>query len=47
MATVEKRVTSEGTVYRVKIRLKGFPPESATFERLTDARQWLLKQNRT
>lgn len=40
MATIEKRVTDSGTVYRVKVRLKGFPPESATFERLTDARQW-------
>ncbi len=40
MATFEKRTSSEGTVYRVKVRLKGFPPESATFDRLTDARQW-------
>lgn len=40
MATIEKRVTGNGTNYRVKVRLKGFPPESATFDRLTDARQW-------
>src|SRR5690349_16728982 len=41
MATVEKRRTAEGDIsYRVKIRLKGFPPETATFERLTDAREW-------
>ena len=40
MATIEKRVTGDGTTYRAKVRLKGFPPESATFERLTDARQW-------
>lgn len=41
MATIEKRTTREGaTTYRVKVRLKGFPPESASFERLTDAREW-------
>ncbi len=40
MATLEKRTTSDGTTYRVKVRIKGFPPESATFERLTDAREW-------
>ena len=40
MATIEKRVTDGGTGYRVKIRLRGFPPETATFERLTDARDW-------
>ena len=41
MATIEKRITSDGkTSYRAKIRVKGFPPESATFDRLTDAREW-------
>jgi hypothetical protein len=43
MATIEKRTTDEGTRYRVKIRLKGFTPETATFERLTDARAWAAK----
>lgn len=43
MATIEKRTTDAGTSYRVKIRLRGFPPESATFERLTDARAWSAK----
>lgn len=43
MATIEKRTTDAGTSYRVKIRLRGFPPESATFERLTDARAWAAK----
>jgi len=46
MATIEKRTTSEGTTYRVKVRLKGFPPDSATFERLTDARDWGNKTER-
>lgn len=40
MATIEKRTTSEGTSYRAKVRLRGFPPDTATFERLTDAREW-------
>lgn len=44
MATIEKRKNNDGTVgYRVKIRLKGQPPESATFTRLTDARNWIQK----
>jgi integrase len=42
MANIEKRKTQDGkTTYRVKIRLKGYPTQSATFERLTDARKWV------
>ncbi len=41
MANIEKRTSSDGVIsYRVKIRLKGFPSQSATFERLTDAKKW-------
>uniref|UniRef100_E6PLH1 Tyr recombinase domain-containing protein n=1 Tax=mine drainage metagenome TaxID=410659 RepID=E6PLH1_9ZZZZ len=40
MANIEKRTTEQGTTYRVKVRLKGHPTQSATFERLTDARRW-------
>ncbi len=44
MAYVEKRTSSAGAVsYRVLIRLKGYPAESATFARLTDARDWAKK----
>jgi integrase len=43
MATIEKRTTDSGTSYRVKVRLTGYPPETATFERLTDARAWAAK----
>jgi integrase len=41
MATIEKRTDATGTVtYRVKVRLKGHPTQTATFPRLTDARKW-------
>lgn len=40
MATIVKRVAKGDTVYQVKIRMKGHPPQSATFTRLTDARTW-------
>ncbi len=41
VANIEKRETSKGITYRVKIRLKGFPTQTATFERLTDAKKWV------
>lgn len=41
MATIQKRTSKSGDVsYRVQIRIKGHPQETATFERLTDAKQW-------
>lgn len=41
MASIEKRSAQTGEVsFRVKVRLKGFPVQTATFERLTDARKW-------
>lgn len=41
MATIEKRSNEEGKLtYRVKVRLKGFPPQSASFNRITDAKKW-------
>lgn len=40
MATIEKRERDGLTVYRVKIRLRGYPPQSATFDRMTDAKAW-------
>jgi len=44
MASIEERTTDEGkTRYRVLVRLKGHPSQSATFERLTDARKWASK----
>lgn len=41
MATITKRTdTTGGTSYRVEVRLRGTPRQSATFSRLTDARRW-------
>lgn len=41
MATIEKRVDSTGcTTYRVKVRVKGYSPETASFQRRTDAKHW-------
>ena len=41
MATIQKRISGNGAVsYRVQVRIKGFPPESASFERKTDAKAW-------
>lgn len=41
MANIQKRISKAGkTTYRALVRLKGWPPQSATFERLTDAKKW-------
>jgi hypothetical protein len=44
MANIEKRVSQAGIIsYRVLIRLKGYPAQSATFKRITDAKRWELQ----
>jgi integrase len=41
MANIQKRVLKSGeTSYRVQIRIKGYPTETASFARLTDAKHW-------
>jgi hypothetical protein len=41
MATFEKRTTRDGmTVWRVKVRRKGAPPQTATFSQLSEAKKW-------
>jgi integrase len=42
MASIRKLTRSNGSVsYHVEIRLKGFPPQRATFQRRTDAKKWV------
>ena len=44
MAYIQKRRAADGaTSYRVQIRLRGCPLETATFNRLTDAKDWSTK----
>lgn len=41
MAMIETRKNADGTTsYRAKVRIKGFPAQSATFGRRTDAKAW-------
>lgn len=41
MATIQERTGKDGAIsYRAMVRMKGFPLETATFPRLTDARNW-------
>jgi integrase len=41
MANIRKRITKDGSIYyTVQIRLKGYPPQNESFDRLTDARKW-------
>jgi integrase len=41
MAVIRERRRSDGTVsYQVQVRLKGYPPQTSTFQRKTDARKW-------
>jgi len=42
MASIRKRTRKDGSAsYRAEIRMKGHPPESKTFPRLTDAKKWV------
>ncbi|MBF0190709.1 MAG: site-specific integrase [Magnetococcales bacterium] len=41
MAYIQERQTQDGKIhYRVQVRLKGYPTETATFARKTDAKRW-------
>jgi integrase len=41
MAVIQTRESSDGKKkYRALVRLKGYPPQSATFDRKTDAKKW-------
>lgn len=42
MATIRERKKADGSVtYQAQIRLKGFAPQNATFDRKTDAKRWI------
>lgn len=44
MAVIEERIDKDGKKkYRVKIRLKGYKPTTATFSRRTDAKHWVTQ----
>lgn len=41
MATFDKHTANDSKItFRVRIRIKGFPLQTASFDRLTDARRW-------
>ncbi|MDT8440648.1 MAG: site-specific integrase [Desulfuromonadales bacterium] len=41
MATIRERTAADGTKsYQVMVRIKGFPEQTATFPRKTDAKRW-------
>lgn len=41
MAAINKHTSEDGkTTYRVRVRLKGYPIQTATFKRKTDAQRW-------
>lgn len=41
MAMIETRTNADGsTSFRVKVRMRGFPTQTATFARKTDAKEW-------
>ncbi|MFA5017543.1 MAG: tyrosine-type recombinase/integrase [Methylobacter sp.] len=42
MATITKRLTADGKpYYTAQVRLKGYPAQTATFNRLTDVKNWV------
>ena len=44
MATIEKRIHKNGeTSYRVRIRMYGYPAQTATFDKFTLAKEWAAK----
>jgi len=43
MATIQKKERKNGTTYTAVVRVHGFPTQSKTFKRLTDARHWAGK----
>lgn len=42
MATIRERKGKSGVSYMVEVRIKGHPPKTESFKRLTDAKLWAL-----
>jgi integrase len=41
MAAIVRRISKDGNITRlVRVRRKGYPPQTATFQRLSDAKKW-------
>lgn len=40
MANIQKRERKNGPIFRVQVRIKGFPVQTKSFKRLTDAKMW-------
>ena len=40
MAHINERKGKRGVSYQAKVRLKGYPPQSATFDRKSEAVKW-------
>lgn len=40
MASITKREGKKGITYKVTIRMKGYPTQTETFKKLTDAKRW-------
>jgi len=40
MASITKREGKKGTTYKATIRMKGYPTQTETFKRMTDAKRW-------
>ena len=44
MAAIRERKDQDGNVsYQAQVRIKGHPPQSKTFTRKTDAKQWAMQ----
>ena len=42
MARIKERLATDGTKrFTAEVRLKGYPPQTATFKRKTDANKWI------
>ena len=42
MASIRKRTDKDGNIsYHVQVRMKGYPTQTASFKRLTDAKNWV------